>query len=116
VEVVGRKGVVLVVLIAAVTVMSALNQETGPPPELEAGHSAEEAIAACLDEIEVRYSEQSGRVVGLLQADNLKGGEYVVRGEMSLWTDRRPATVTVRCEPQFRVDEGWTIEHVETGS
>jgi hypothetical protein len=115
---VGRKGVVLVVLalIAAVSVSSALNQETGPPPELEAQHSAEEAIAACLDDLEVRYREQSGRVVGLLQAEYLQGGEYVVRGEMSLTTDRRRATVTVRCEPQFRVDDGWTIEHVETGS
>ena len=107
---------VVLVVIAAVTIRSASNPESGPPPELEAQHSAAEAMAACLDDIEVRYSAQSGRVVGLLEAEYLQGGEYVVSGEMSLVTDRRRATVSVRCEAQFRTEEGWIIEHVETGS
>ena len=57
-----------------------MTRETGPPPELEALHSSEDAIRQCREGIESRLSDRSGTVQGLLEAEYLQGGEYKVRG------------------------------------
>jgi hypothetical protein len=104
------------VLIAALLVVSVYvngNRVTGPPPELEALHSSEEAITQCREGIESRLSDQGGEVQGLLEAEYLQGGEYFVRGVVRIAEERNRVNRPVLCEAQFRPEEGWTIEHVE---
>ena len=113
----GRLSVLALVFVLIVAnVYSLVTRETGPPPELEALHSPEEAIRQCREGIESRLSDQGGTVQGSLAAEYLQGGEYVVRGTVSVV--ERPSRVTrsVLCEAQFRPQSGWRIEHVEVGS
>ena len=44
---------------------------------------------------------------------NVLRGEYVVRAEMTLMTDGRMTNAGVRCEAQFRSEEGFRIEYIE---
>ena len=110
------KALALAFALGAFMVYSALARETGPAPELEAQHSADDAIAQCREGIESRLSGRSGAVQGLLEAEYLQGGEYLVRGDVSVVNGRRRVTSSVLCEAQFRPESGWTIEHVELGS
>ena len=107
---------VVIPVLVVVNVYLAMTRETGPPPELEALHSSEEAIRLCREGIESRLSDRGGRVQGSLEAEYLQGGEYVVRGAVSVVEGRRRVTWPARCEAQFRPESGWKIEHVEAGS
>ncbi len=107
---------VLAVALGAFLIYSAQVRETGPAPRLEALHSSAEAIVHCRIGIESRVADQNGRVQGSLEAEYLQGGEYVVRGDVSLGNGRRRVTSAVLCEAQFTPDIGWTIAHVEFGS
>ena len=104
------------VLVAVVTVVSFMTRETGPPPELEALHSSEDAIRQCREGIESRLSDVGATVQGELVAAYLEGGEYDVRGRVSVLQAGGRVTRPVLCEAQFRPEGGWTIEHVEVGS
>ncbi len=106
----------LIILLGVVSVYSAMTRETGPPPELEALHSSEEAIGQCRQGIESRLSDRGGTVQRLLEVEYLQGGEYVVRGAVSVVEGGIHVTRPVLCEAQFRPEGGWTIEHVEVGS
>ena len=106
----------LIFALGVVSVYSTMTRETGPPPELEALHSSEEAIRQCRQGIESRLSDRSGTVQGSLEAEYLQGGEYVVRGAVGLVEGGIRVTKTVLCEAQFRPEDGWKIEHVEVGS
>ena len=111
-----RKALALAFALGVISVYTVLTRETGPAPELEALHSAEDAIAKCREGIESRLSDRSATVQGLLEAEYLQGGEYRVRGAVSVVDGRRRVTSSVLCEAQFRSESGWTIEHVEVGS
>ncbi len=106
----------LAVALGVVSVYLSMSRESGPSPELEALHSADAAIEECRVGIESRFSDRRGTVQGLLEAEYLQGGEYVVRGDMRLMEGTRPVTSPVLCEAQFRPESGWVIEHVELGS
>ncbi len=99
-----------------INVLMATRRERGPAPELEALHSSEEAIGQCREGIESRLSDRGGTVQGSLRAEYLQGGEYVVRGAVSVVEGRSRVTRPVLCEAQFRPESGWKIEHVEVGS
>ena len=111
-----RNALVLVFALVVVGVYSAMTRETGPPPELEALHSSEDAIRQCREGIELRLSDRGVTVQGALEAEYLEGGEYAVRGVVSVVEARVSVTRPVLCEAQFRPEGGWTIEHVEVGS
>ncbi len=111
-----RNVLVLVFALAVVSVYLVVTRETGPPPELEALHSSEDAITQCSEGIESRLSDLSATVQGVLVAEYLEGGEYAVRGRVSVVEGRSRVTRPVLCEAQFRPEGGWTIEHVEVGS
>ena len=106
----------LVFVLIVANVYLSVKRETGPPPELEALHSSEEAVGQCREGIESRLSNQGGTVQGLLEAEYLQGGEYVVRGAVSVVEGPGRITKSVLCEAQFRPESGWYIEHVEVGS
>ena len=53
---------------------------------------------------------------GLLEVEYLQGGEYDVRGTVSVVEGISRVTRPVSCEAQFQRESGWTIEHVEVGS
>ena len=112
----GRYTVVLISVFVVVSVYAAMTRETGPPPELEALHSSEDAIGQCLAGIESRLSDLGVTIQGVLEAEYLQGGEYEVRGVVSVVEARIRVTRPVLCEAQFRPDGGWTIENVEVGS
>ncbi len=107
---------VLIFVLIVANVYLAMTRESGPPPELEALHSSEEAIRQCRQGIESRLSDRSGTVQGSLEAEYLQGGEYVVRGAVNVVEGGIRVTRTVLCEAQFRPEDGWKIEHVEVGS
>ena len=111
-----RNALVLISVLVGVGVYSAMTRETGPPPELEALHSSEDAIRQCRDGIESRLSDLGVTVQGVLEAEYLQGGEYEVRGVVSVVEARVRVTRPVLCEAQFRPEGGWTIENVEVGS
>ena len=111
-----RNAFVLVFALAVVSVYSVMSRETGPPPELEALHSSEDAIKQCREGIELRLSDLGVTAQGVLEAEYLEGGEYEVRGGVSVVEARVRVTRPVLCEVQFRPEGGWTIEHVEVGS
>ncbi len=111
-----RNALVLVLVLTVVSVYSAMTLETGPPPELEALHSSEGAIRQCREGIESRLSDLGATVQGVLVAAYLEGGEYEVRGRVSVVQAGSRVTRSVLCEAQFRPEGGWTIEHVEVGS
>ena len=111
-----RNALVLVSALVVVSVYSAMTRETGPPAELEALHSSEDAIRQCREGIESRLSDLGVTVQGALEADYLEGGEYAVRGVVSVVEARVRVTRPVLCEAQFRPEGGWTIENVEVGS
>ena len=111
-----RNALALVFVLGAISIYTVMTRETGPAPELEALHSLEDAIAQCQEGIESRLSDRDGRVQGSLEVEYLQGGEYVVRGAVSLMEGRRRITSPVLCEAQFRPENGWTLEHVELGS
>jgi len=106
----------LVFGLVVVSAYSIITRETGPPPEVEALHSSEDAIGQCREGIESRLSDRGARVQGLLTAEYLGGGEYAVRGAVSVVGASGRVARPVLCEAQFRPEEGWTIEHVEVGS
>ena len=107
---------VLVFGLLVVSAYSVITRETGPPPELEALHSSEDAVGQCREGIESRLSDRGVRVQGVLEAQYLEGGEYAVRGVVSVVGATGRVTRPVLCEAQFRPESGWTIEHVEVGS
>jgi hypothetical protein len=107
---------VVISVLGVANVYAARKRETGPPPELEALHSSEEAIRQCREGIESRISNRDGTVQGSLEAEYLQGGEYVVRGAVSLVEGGRRVTWAALCEAQFRPESGWLIENVEVGS
>ena len=111
-----RNALVFVFVLVAVNVYLVMTRETGPPPELEALHSSEDAIRHCREGIEGRLSGSSGTVQGSLEAEYLQGGEYTVRGAVTVMEGRSRVTRPVFCEAQFRPEGGWTIENVEVGS
>ncbi len=111
-----RNTLVLISVLVVVSVYSLTTRETGPPPELEALHSSEDAIAQCLAGIESRLSDLGVTIQGVLEAEYLQGGEYEVRGVVSVVEARVRVTRPVLCEAQFRPEGGWTIENVEVGS
>lgn len=106
----------LVFVLIVANVYSVMTRETGPSPELEALHSSEEAIRQCRQGIESRLANRGGTVQGSLEAEYLQGGEYVVRGTVSVVEEMSRVTRPVLCEAQFRPEGEWTIEHVEVGS
>ena len=106
----------LVFVLIVINVSAAATRVRGPPPELEALHSSEEAIRQCREGIESRLSDRGGTVQGSLEAEYLQGGDYVVDGVVSVVEGRRRVTRPVLCEAQFRPEGGWKIEHVEVGS
>ena len=110
-----RYALALVFALVVVNIYSVMTRETGPPPELEALHSAEDAIRQCREGIESRLSDRRGTVEGLLEAEYLQGGEYDVRGAVSVVEGISRVTRPVLCEAQFRPEGGWTIGHVEVG-
>lgn len=111
-----RNTLVLIFVLVAIGVYSVTTRETGPPPELEALHSSEDAIRQCREGIESRLSDLGVTVQGVLEAEYLGGGEYEVRGGVSVVEARVRVTRPVLCEAQFRPEGGWTIENVEVGS
>ncbi len=111
-----RNATALVFALVVVTAFLVNSRETGPPPELEALHSSEDAIRQCREGIESRLSDLGATVQGELVAAYLEGGEYEVRGLVSVVEARSRVTRPVLCEAQFRPESGWTIEHVEVGS
>ncbi len=111
-----RNTIVLISVLVVVSLYSVMTRETGPPPELEALHSSEDAIGQCLAGIESRLSDLGVTIQGVLEAEYLQGGEYEVRGVVSVVEARVRVTRPVLCEAQFRPDGGWTIENVEVGS
>ena len=111
-----RNTLVLVSVLVVVSVYSLTTRETGPPPELEALHSSEDAIRQCREGIESRLSDLGVTIQGVLEAEYLRGGEYEVRGVVSVVEARVRVTRPVLCEAQFRPEGGWTIENVEVGS
>ena len=115
-----RNALVLISVLVVVSAYSVMTRETGPPPELEALHSSEDAIVLisgqCLAGIESRLSDLGVTVQGALQAEYLGGGEYEVRGVVTVVEARVRVTRPVLCEAQFRPEGGWTIENVEVGS
>ena len=111
-----RNALVLISVLVVVSVYSAMTRETGPPPELEALHSSEDAIRQCREGIESRLSDLGVTVQGALEAEYLEGGEYAGRGVVSVVEARVRVTRPVLCEAQFRTEGGWTIENVEVGS
>ena len=112
----GRNALVLVVLLVVVSVYTIMTRETGPPPELEALHSSEDAMGQCRQGIESRLSHLGATVQGELVAEYLEGGEYDVRGRVSVVEAGSRVIRPVLCEAQFRPEGGWTIEHMEVGS
>ena len=110
----GRRGAfALVLTLAATSLYVRATRETGPPPELEAMHSVEEAIAHCRSGIDATVADLGGSEPTSLEAEYLQGGEYAVRGTLSMAEGRSSVTSTVLCEVQFRPESGWAIEHVE---
>ncbi len=109
-----RNALALVVALVVVNVYSVNTRETGPPPELEALHSSEDAIRQCREGIESRLSDRGGTVQGSLEAEYLQGGEYLVRGAVSVVEGRRRVGRPILCEAHFRKG-GWTIEDVVLG-
>ena len=106
---------VLILGLVVVSVYSNMTRETGPPPGTEALHSSEDAIGQCREGIESRLADRGVRVEGSLEAEYREGGEYAVRGVVSLADAFGRVTSLVLCEAQFRPETGWTIEHVEVG-
>ena len=111
-----RNATALVFALVVVSVFLVMSRDTGPPPELEALHSSEDAIRQCREGIESRLSDLGATVQGVLVAAYLEGGEYDVRGRVSVLQAGGRVTRPVLCEAQFRPEGGWTIEHVEVGS
>ena len=103
----------MVLTLAATSLYLRATQETGPPPELEATHSAEEAIAHCRSGIDATVADLGGSEPTSLEAEYLQGGEYAVRGTLSMAEGESSVTKPVLCEVQFRPESGWEIEHVE---
>ncbi len=110
-----RNALVLVFALVVVSVYPVMTRETGPTPELEALHSSEDAIRQCREGIESRLSDLGATVQGVLVAEYLEGGEYDVRGRVSVLQAGGRVTRPVLCEAQFRPEGGWTIGHVEVG-
>lgn len=111
----GRFGVVAIAVLVLASAAYNLSRETGPPPELEARHSPEAAIAACRQGIEAEFAAEGARAGASMEAEYLGGGEYEVRGPVTLSGVGVPATSSVFCEAQFRSETGWTID-VELGT
>ena len=107
---------VLIFGLIVVSVYSNMTRETGPPPDREALHTSEDAIKQCREGIESGLSNRGATVQGLLGAEYLGGGEYAVRGAVSVVEAYGRATRPVLCEAQFRPEGRWTVEHVEVGS
>ncbi len=111
-----RNALVLISVLVVVSVYSVMTRETGPPPELEALHSSEGANRQCREGIESNLADRGVTVQGELGAEYFVGGEYEVRGVLSVVEIRGRVNRPVFCEAQFRPEGGWTIEHVEVGS
>ncbi len=109
-----RNALALVVALVVVNVYSVNTRETGPLPELEALHSLEDAVNQCREGIESTLSDRGGTVQGSLEAEYLQGGEYLVRGAVSVVEGRRRVGRPILCEAHFRKG-GWTIEDVVLG-
>ena len=112
----GWKVLAFILALLMIRVFSSLTQVSGPPPELEALHSSEDAIRECREGIESRLVGRGGAVQGSLEAEYLQGGEYFVRGTVIVTEEGSRVTRPVLCEAQFRTEGGWAIEHVEFGS
>ena len=112
----GRGSLALIYALLVTSLYLNLGQETGPPPELEAMHSTDEAITRCREGIEFRLADRGGAEQASLEAEYLQGGEYTVRGTVSVTEGRSRVIMPVLCEAQFQPEDGWIIEHVEVGS
>lgn len=112
----GWKVLAFILALIMIRAYSSLTRVSGPPPEIEALHSSEDAIRECREGIESRLLGQGGAVQGSLEAEYLQGGEYFVRGTVIVTEGRSRITMPVLCEAQFRPEGGWAIEHVELGS
>ncbi len=110
-----RYALVAVYALIVLNIYSVMTRETGPPPEIEALHSAQDAIRQCREDIESRLSDRCGKVQEPLEAEYLQGGEYEVRGTVTTMEGDGGATAPVLCEAQFRPELGWRIEYVEVG-
>ena len=73
-------------------------------------------MGQCRQGIESRLSHLGATVQGELVAEYLEGGEYDVRGRVSVVEAGSRVIRPVLCEAQFRPEGGWTIEHMEVGS
>ena len=80
----GQGALALILALLVTSLYLTARQETGPPPELEAMHSTEAAIAQCLSGIELRLSDRGGTGQASLEAEYMQGGEYTMCGIVSV--------------------------------
>jgi hypothetical protein len=110
-----RYALAAICVLIVLNVYSVMTREDGPPPEIEALHSAQDAIRQCRENIESSLSDRGGKVQEPLEAEYLQGGEYEVRGTVTIMEGNGRATAPILCEAQFRPERGWRIEYVEVG-
>lgn len=112
----GRIGLAVIVVLVAASAGYNLTRETGPPAEFEAMHSAEAAVEQCRYGIESELADREAWAVGPLNPEYLGGGEYEVRGPVTLSEGGRRHTADALCEVRFRSEGGWRVSDVELGA
>ncbi len=100
-----------IVVLAGTSVWLASNRQVGPDPAQEALHSPQEALTLCQTAINSRFASQSPTLLGL-GVEYLQGGEYEIRGTLTLRNGSRRIRNEVVCIAQFSATEGWDAEEI----
>ena len=97
-----------VVVLAAASAVYNLNREAGPPAAFEALHSGDGAVETCRTGLEGELGMGS-EPAGPFTAEYLGGGEYEVRGPVTVHEGGLPVRASVLCEVQFVEAGGWRM-------
>ena len=110
----GWKGTALFVLavLVVLNVWRGATRDVGPDPEVEALHSAEEAVRICRDAVQSQLAARDPSIVDPGRPEYLQGGEYDVRLVVELDDGNFRTTEAVLCQAQFTAETGWIVEDV----
>lgn len=103
------------VVLAVASVVYNTRRETGPPGDFEALHSPGAAIEECLRGVALELRDRVLEGGGALRAEHLGGGEYEVRGSVTLADAGGAATAAVLCEVVYEREGGWRVLDAEVG-
>ena len=107
-----NKALAVAAVLLVVNIWLTLTNEVGPDPEIEALHSEEEAVLLCRRAVDSELAARNPSPLDPGRPEYLQGGEYDVRFEVELRDGTRRVRETVRCQVQFTVGSGWTVEDV----